>query len=303
MRRRSAHACHLAVLGFLLGLWASPLKAAPRTGGFTRELQLKHGAFSPPGVPNAVVHAGPAFEPTGPIDVLIFLHGFRGCARAQVASSPRPCGAAEAVPGRHLGDIHRDAGTNTLLVVPQLKLMQRDGSPGRFARRGGFTAFLDELLNEGLSQQLGPRARARVRTVALLAHSAGYRAALAILESGDEAHLVRDVVLLDALYGGAPRFAAWLLDGERRRLISLHAGRGKTARFSQVLARRLERQHLERIRLSDPPLLPAQNRPFRWAVEQVTTPHALFPQAHLVGLLQLLFPPVGQAQPSAPTLK
>lgn len=286
----------LCVLCWLL----TPFELAAQSAAFTRALQLEHGAFRYPGLPNAVVHGRAPPDPAEPLDLVVFLHGFRGCALAQMSSEPVACAPARSegrvrapIAGRKLARVHERASTRTLLVVPQLKLLARDGSPGRFGRAGGFAAFVRELLDHALVDVVGAGGFARLRRIALVAHSAGYQTALAILERGGMAERVRDVVLLDALYAGPRRFEQWLLEAPGRRLISLHAGRGKPARHSRSLARRLRRAGLVSLRFDDALLRGERSSspraPFRWAVAEVDTPHARFPQVHMASVLQLLF--------------
>lgn len=288
----------LGVFAVVLAL-VGPLDA--QASEFTRALWLKHGAFHHPGVPDAVVH-GRRLAPKAAVDVVVFLHGFRGCALAQASSVPVDCGPGhDGVPGRGLAREHARAGGDSVLVVPQLALMRRDGSPGRFARRGGFTSFLREVLDESLAAELGPGAFGRIRRIALLAHSAGYQAALAILRSGDLSGRIADVVLLDALYAGTDEFAAWVAADARRRLISLHGARGKPARNTRVLLRRLRRKGVSVERLSAEVLARLPTRPLgapqagldlppaRALAARLSTPHGRYAQEHLGRLVRLLF--------------
>jgi hypothetical protein len=287
------------------GVFALVLASAGRLDAqapeFTRSLSLKHRAFHHPGVPDAVVH-GRRLGPKAAVDVVVFLHGFGGCALAQASSVPVDCGPGhDRVPGRGLAREHARAGGDSVLVVPQLALMRRDGSPGRFARQGGFTSFLREVLDESLAAELGPGAFGRVRRIALVAHSAGYQAALAILRSGDLSGRITDVVLLDALYGGTDEFAAWVAADARRRLISLHGASGKPARNTGVLLRGLRRKGVSVERLSaellaglptGPPVARQAGfelPPARALDGRLSTPHRRYAQEHLGTLVRLLF--------------
>lgn len=154
----------------------------------------------PVGAPSVVVHAPEGFQPEG-ATVVLYLHGWEGCARAIVATGPVPCldgGAPTA--GWGLGARHDDAGTNSVLVVPQLAWLARSGNPGRFREPGFAAAWLAQLTAEVLGPQLGLE---RIEDLVVVAHSGGYVTALALLP----ALPVRDVVLLDALYGGGERVA------------------------------------------------------------------------------------------------
>jgi pimeloyl-ACP methyl ester carboxylesterase len=84
----------------------------------------------------------------------------------------------------------------------------------------------------------------RVGKVTLVAHSAGYETALALLGPGGAGDRAGAVVLMDALYSGAPQFASWTAAAStegQRRIVSLYTGRGATYRGSQQLASELGR--------------------------------------------------------------
>jgi pimeloyl-ACP methyl ester carboxylesterase len=126
---------------------------------------------------------------------------------------------------------HDAAGMNSVVVVLQLAFMERTGRAGRLAEDGAFATLLRELLHAPFEEHLG--IELEQLPITLVAHSAGYESALAILEHGGAD--VRTVILLDALYSGADRFASWLSDDDARTLISLYTGRASTYRESQRL--------------------------------------------------------------------
>ena len=202
-----------------------------------RLTDLVHSPFDvPDGAASALVHA-PAgvLDPTGPVHVVLFLHGYSGCVDV-VASDVPDARCAPSERRGHVGlgvaSAHDTAGTRTVLVVPQLAWMTRDGRPGRFARDGEARAFLDEALRDaGIDRPIG--------RVTIAAHSAAFESAIAIIRHGDLGELLRDVVLLDALYSGGPAFLAWACEGTEtapRTLVSHHTG-GTTARRGAELAR------------------------------------------------------------------
>ena len=203
---------------------------------FTAELRLEHGSHATPaGAPTVVVH-GPLGLPAGrPLHLVLFLHGWRGCARVLAADGQIACReGGSARRGWGLSTLHDAAGSATVLVVPQLAWLTRDGSPGRFAQPGFAEAWLDELA-EALREELGG-ARPDIGSVTLVAHSAGYETALAFLAQAERVP-IRNVVLMDALYGGTEDFAAWALADDGRRLMSLHTDQRSTSRESAALAR------------------------------------------------------------------
>lgn len=266
---------------------------ASSVAGFDVSAQLRHGAYDIQGAPNVVVHVPPKFDARGPLQIVVFLHGFSGCVSVLMGKGPSRCraGAPQQV-GWDLGRYHDAAHTQTLFVVPQLAFMKRDGRPGRFAHQGGFRAFLEELLRGPLVEPLGgPRALRDVARIDIVAHSAGYQAALAILEHGGvDPSLIRSVTLLDALYGEAAGFARYVeRHAAELQFVVISLPNGTPAREARRLARRLT-QRLGRDRvtridrdgiadaIADHPIVFAQGRP----------PHRAMPATYLAEVLAAL---------------
>lgn len=223
------------------------------SAGVTLAAHTRTAAYSVRDAPTAIVHLPPGFDPTGPLHLVVFLHGYSGCSNVlanagRVRCKPDVPGDPER-DGWDLAKHHDQAGTNTIFVIPQLAFMRRDGRPGCFAKRGCFRRFLTELLQETLAQPLGgPRKLRDLESVTLVAHSGGYQTALAILEQGEVGDRVFTVVLMDALYGHSARYARWLLERapHEARLLSFYLGRGKTYRESRLLFTRVRRKLGER---------------------------------------------------------
>jgi len=273
---------------------ASLIAAAPASAQWTEEVTLENAAFDTPRAPSAVVHAGPRFDRTRPLRLVVFIHGWRGCARALAGSGEVRCGR-RAVDGWGLADRFDEGRSDALFVVPQLAFMTRDGSAGRFAEPGRFAAFLDELLG-ALEARLGEGASlARVESIALMAHSAGYETTLAILDRGGVDRLVRAVVLFDALYRGHPRFARWVLADPTRRLVSLHAARGRTASQSRLLAVALRERLGGALSVDEEGAVADLLRAHRVVIAPAGAPHGDVPAQHLPELLRVLLP--ARAQP------
>jgi hypothetical protein len=174
----------LAAAGAFWLFCAARLAAEP--AGISKASVLESAAFRTPGAPSVIVHAPPGWNPRAPLHLVVFLHGYNGCVEVLMAEGPSRCkpGAPERE-GWNLGPQHDAAGTNTLFVVPQLAFAKRNGDPGAFGKAGGFRAFLEELLREGLGKQLGgPRRFKDIASLTLIAHSGAYQAALAIAEQG-----------------------------------------------------------------------------------------------------------------------
>jgi hypothetical protein len=285
---------------WLVPLWAAgalcfaPVfaRAQPSPTGWDEAAELKTAAFRTPGAPSVIVHAPAGFDPRAPLHLVVFLHGYNGCVNVLMAKGPSRCKAgAPERDGWDLGRYHDAAGTNTLFVVPQLALAQRNGAPGAFGRPSGFRAFLEELLRTTLAGRLGgPRAIRNVASLTLVAHSAGYQTALAIAERGGVRAQLKAIVLLDALYAETDRYARLVeqLAPKGLRFVSLHLERGTPRTENQRLVRRLKRTLGSVVTEADKADLARAVASKPVVIGQGTPPHRLLPEHHLTELLQAL---------------
>jgi hypothetical protein len=278
-----------AAIGMLCAA-LSPLHAQDAGGGFTLTAQLRSAAFRRSDVPSVLVHAPAGFDAKAPLHLVVFLHGYNGCVEVLAASGASRCRPGDPErEGYGIAARHDAAGTNTLLVIPQLAFDRRKGDPGCFKRTGCFRRFLQELLGETLRQQLG-RTLSDVRDVTLVAHSAGYKSAIAILQHGDVAPLVRNVVLMDALYGDAEDYARWLARAsDATRMVSIYLGGTRTAAGNRTLLRGVKRAlGAARVRELDASALPAAIAPLRLVVATGHVPHRRVAAEYLAPVLRAL---------------
>lgn len=132
------------------------------------------------------------------------------------------------MPGFGVIEAHDAAQTDTVLMVPQLAFMTRDGSPGTLGAE--VRAMIEEALRLA---EIGDA----IGSVTIAAHSAAFESTLAVIRGGTLDGLLEHVVLLDALYSGGPAFLGWVeaaTNEDRRTLISLHTG-GTTRDRSEAL--------------------------------------------------------------------
>lgn len=294
VRRLGAVVSLVMVLGLGVGGLARAEGGAADGGGFTVAAQMRAGAYRLADAPSVIVHAPPGFDGRGKLHLVVYLHGYTGCASVLMGKGPSRCRVGDRSPelGWDLGARHDDAGTNTLLVVPQLAFMKQSGRPGAFGKQGGFRAFLEELLGETLAPQLGgPRTLAAVETLTLVAHSAGFETAIAVLERGEVEDLVHAVVLMDALYGSADRYARFVLRHAPRglRLVALHLGFGATYQNDRQLHRKLLRKlGGAQVAWADPETLDAALASHPIVVASGRPPHRQVPAHHLAQVLRAL---------------
>ncbi len=218
------------------------------TPGETVPLALDAGAFPGSGAPDVLVHVPPGFDATRRPGVIVYFHGWMGCAAAALAGEDTPCSASG--PTRRASDLAAQldaAGANALLVAVELRADMPTGEPGRLAMPGGLREMLQEVL--GALAQRGPGPAIEVDAldrVVVMAHSGGYQAAASVLAWGDVPR-VTEVDLLDALYGGDDLFFDWIRSqanrfdpgaGDPLRFVDLYTCCGSTVVPSRSLAAR-----------------------------------------------------------------
>jgi hypothetical protein len=143
-------------------------------------------------------HAVRGFDRRKPFRLVLFLHGHGSEIEATV-------GRALDLPGQ----LDR-SGINAVLIAPQLALNAQESVPGKFVEPGRAAAFIDEA--EGVARgMLGGNAAAwRRAPIVIVAYSGGYRTAAQLVGHGGLERRIEGVVLLDAIFGDAGIYAAWL---------------------------------------------------------------------------------------------
>ena len=104
------------------------------------------------------------------------------------------------------------ADINGFLLAPQFAVDALDSSPGNFAQKKYFSAFMKEASRQAGEWQNNRRLQHQLKyaPIILVAYSGGYLAAANILEHGGMNRRIKGVILLDALYGKEDVFARWL---------------------------------------------------------------------------------------------
>lgn len=169
------------------------------------ELRLNNRA-SNHGGPDAVVHIPRGFDPTKPVNVVIYNHGFGST-------------ASSAYRDNQLGQAMANAPPNSILVVPewQSNPSSRSGDQGRLRQPGMFNNMLQEVFDR--TDGLRGKRIDQVNSISIFAHSAGYGPLETQLYNNGLGSKVTNVTMLDAMYrpNGLDR---WLKDNIRE----LHAG-------------------------------------------------------------------------------
>ncbi len=226
----------------------TPAPAPPRDEprpAWTAAFRMRHRPVEGHDLHDVVVHAPPGFDPRAPLHLVLFFHGIYSHAAWWVVAGALAPVTGEPGPGWGLSQQHDRAHVNALLVAPQLKPRGTAGFSGAFHRPGFLRDFLRELVEETLAGRLGGRTLDDVASITLVGASAGGPLIAGLLSKGDLADRVRNVVVVDGLYGGEASFASWLRGSTReapRRFVCVHAGSRYTAPHARDLVARLRAQ-------------------------------------------------------------
>jgi hypothetical protein len=209
----------------------------------TYPMTLTAGAFpASPDHPSVLVVVPAGFDPTPPIDLFIYIHGFDNCITNVIGETDAACSAGGPIRNAYSLAAQLDAShRNALLVVPEVAFDMASGDPGTLGTAGGFHALLVETLAT-IPAPLGPLDLSRVGKVAVASHSGGYTAAAGIVSGGGVP--IDELWLLDSLYGDTMEFDAWVmtdladLTTLARRFADVYTTGGGTAANSQAMAAR-----------------------------------------------------------------
>jgi hypothetical protein len=185
------------------------------------------------------------YDAEAPVHLVLFFHGSDQCARMLAEAGDVVCRPGERTYiGAALDARHDDAGTQSIFAVPQFTLWG-GGTPGRMAERGYFASFVQELLGETFAAGLGgPRGVDDLADITLIGHSAGQIPIRAILDRGDLADKVANVILIDALYDDPGPYTHWLErgGGGKRKLVAVYGAWGHQVEHGREIAARAERR-------------------------------------------------------------
>lgn len=213
----------------------------------TYPLRLAAGAFPPVGEhPNALVYVPPDFDPTPPIALVVYIHGFNNCVENIVRTKGESCDPQKGTPVRNafsLIDQLQASKRNALLLCPEVAFDQSSAETGNLGKTDGFKALVAEAL-QALPAPLSQLTVREVGEVVLASHSGGYKVAAAIATRGGVP--IRELFLFDSLYGANADFDAWVMQdlasfsgaAPRRRFADVYTSSGGTQALSQAMADR-----------------------------------------------------------------
>ncbi len=180
--------------------------ARPAADGATPPPELKYLKHSsaPHGKPDALVQLPANFDPSQPINLVVFNHGFGST-------------VGGAYDRFKLGEQMKNAPPNTVLIMPewQAEPGARNSRQGHFAEPGMFRGMLQEIFDT--TDGLKGKTLKDVGNISIIAHSAGNVPSQTQLYKNDlpgDRELsgkINNVTLLDALYKG-DAFDKWITD-------------------------------------------------------------------------------------------
>jgi len=203
-------------------------------------LTLDAGAFPPTTAhPSALVYLPRGFDPTPPLAVVVFIHGFSNCVENVVRDAGGECTPDGGTRAAYALSAQLEAtGKNALLLVPEIDYDQQTGAPGNLGTSDGFKALLAETLAD-LSGPLHGATVADVGTLIVTSHSGGYQAAAGIASKGGVP--VDEIDLFDSLYGNTADFDAWAKAVTAgKRFADVYTQGGGTLSNSQAMATRAQ---------------------------------------------------------------
>lgn len=197
-----------------------------------------HGVDGPDGVfadARVLLHVTPGFDPSRPLLVILFLHGWRTTLCRQTGGS-----RYHVVESYRLVEQIDAAGLNAVLVAPQFardadtEIVDIPGHPGKFGRHGGVARLLGEALRRVAALTGSEIGRYRRAPVLLVSFSGGYRAAAKALAIGGIGARLIGVIGLDTIYGEADVFTAWFAAHHRHAFLAAVYTGGRTHDYASA---------------------------------------------------------------------
>jgi hypothetical protein len=186
------------------------------------EFILRNQGFND-GHPGALLYIPTTFNATaslGNLEIVVYIHGYENCIQNIVRDPQDACNCSV---GKEVRDAYGlidqferasvDSGvSNRLFVAAEVEYDKASDNPGRWAEKGLFRAFLEELLVEHVSgiveSKLSVRDLSRVR---IYSHSGGYYVIGNMAAVGGLSNVVKELCLLDSLYADFDQFDDFVL--------------------------------------------------------------------------------------------
>jgi hypothetical protein len=187
--------------------------------------------------PTALVYLPRGFDPDDHLNLVVHYHGWTNCIANDGEASNARCSKGGAVRTSHHLISQMDAsGVNAALVLIEIHFDQATSDDGQLAQPGFFRAMIDELL-----PHIGALARRDYSEddldgIVLTSHSGGYQALAHTLDRGGLTQHVKQVILLDSVYGFSSTFESWATSalGKHRLAVVYTDGAGTEANAQRM---------------------------------------------------------------------
>lgn len=192
----------------------------PQRPAETFELNLKNRSANH-GHPDAVVYLPKNFDPSKPVNMVIYNHGWNSTASKSYNDSK-------------LGAQMSNAPPNTMLVIPEWQATpdKESGAEGRLGQPGAYRNMLEEIMNK--TPGMKGKKLEDLGDISIISHSAGYNPTTSMLADKGIASKVKSLTMLDSLYAtaGADNWirqnAAALASGEKQYTNIFHGTAGES---------------------------------------------------------------------------
>jgi hypothetical protein len=187
--------------------------------------------------PAALVHLGKGFRADGPLNLVVHFHGWQNCIEnvGEARSSPCTRGAPARTAQNLIGQLDQ-SGVNAALVLVEIHYDQATSDDGKLAQPGFFRSMILELLPDIGSLAGRNYDESQLGALVLTSHSGGYQALAHVLDRGGLTDHVRQVILLDSVYGNIAQFEAWAQSAPGARIAVIYTSSGGTLVNSQRMA-------------------------------------------------------------------
>jgi hypothetical protein len=183
----------------------------PRVGPETVSFTLDAGVFPPTTAhPSALFYVPQGFDPTPPLNLIVYIHGFNNCVTNIVRDAGGTCHDGGTTRNAYsLAAQLEDSGKNALLFAPEVAFEQALGAAGTLNDPATFLKLLQESLDH-LAPVIGAHTVADIGQVIVASHSGGYTVADDIVKSNGVT--AREVWMFDSLYSSSVTmdFESWI---------------------------------------------------------------------------------------------
>ena len=170
-----------------------------RVGPQTLTFNLDAGVFAPvAGHPSALVYVPANYDPTPPLSIVVYIHGFQNCVTNIVRDANGTCTDGGTTHNAYsLATQLENSGKNAILLAPEVAFEQSTGAPGNLADPTTFKKLLQESLDD-IASVIGAHTVDEVGEIIVASHSGGYTVADDITRSNGI--VTRETWMLDSLY-------------------------------------------------------------------------------------------------------